>query len=165
MIDKHVNDCIDASSVNNRGEGFSKTTSKIVDMTQSKEPISSKKSNMFSVLMSGHRENQAWKEATVAEDRSFRPTKANGGRRKAPFYKVEQERQAIGCLLIPNSYEGNARNAYRCRCFSLWQDPRSNSIFFKSCSFGPLYESIISLAKWPYLLLKQVQRLSERLKR
>ncbi|KAH8075871.1 DRMBL-domain-containing protein [Cristinia sonorae] len=38
--------------------------------------------------MSSHKENEAWKEATVAEDRNFRPNKANGGRRKAPFYKV-----------------------------------------------------------------------------
>ncbi|EIN09596.1 DRMBL-domain-containing protein [Punctularia strigosozonata HHB-11173 SS5] len=42
------------------------------------------------MLMSSHKENEAWKEATIAEDRNFRPTKANGGRRKAPFYKVMQ---------------------------------------------------------------------------
>ena len=36
--------------------------------------------------MTSHKENEAWKEATVAEDRNFRPTKSN--RRKAPFYKV-----------------------------------------------------------------------------
>lgn len=47
-------------------------------------------SGVFSVLMNSHKENEAWKEATVAEDRNFRPTKANGGRRKAPFYKVMQ---------------------------------------------------------------------------
>ena len=45
---------------------------------------------VFSKLMNSHKENEAWKEATVAEDRNFRPTKANGGRRKAPFYKVLQ---------------------------------------------------------------------------
>ncbi|KAI5834154.1 DRMBL-domain-containing protein [Schizophyllum commune Tattone D] len=38
--------------------------------------------------MSSLKENDAWKEATVAEDRTFRPTKTN--RRKAPFYKVLQ---------------------------------------------------------------------------
>lgn len=48
------------------------------------------KSNAFSVLMSSHKENEAWKEADVAEDPRIRPTKANGGRRKAPFYKVMQ---------------------------------------------------------------------------
>jgi DNA cross-link repair 1A protein len=36
--------------------------------------------------MSSHKENEAWKEATTAEDPSFKPTKNN--RRKAPFYKV-----------------------------------------------------------------------------
>ncbi len=46
--------------------------------------------NIFSTLMSSHKENEAWKEASVVEDRNFRPTKANGGRRKAPFYKVLQ---------------------------------------------------------------------------
>ena len=40
--------------------------------------------------MSSHKENNAWKEAETVEDRSFRATKANGGRRKAPFYKVLQ---------------------------------------------------------------------------
>ena len=47
-------------------------------------------SNAFSILMSSHKENNAWKEAETAEDRNFRATKANGGRRKAPFYKVLQ---------------------------------------------------------------------------
>ncbi|KAH9930298.1 DNA repair metallo-beta-lactamase-domain-containing protein [Fomitopsis serialis] len=48
------------------------------------------KAGVFSVLMTSHKENEAWKEASVAEDRNFRPTKGNGGRRKAPFYKVMQ---------------------------------------------------------------------------
>lgn len=40
--------------------------------------------------MTSHDEKAAWKEAESAEDRSrtFRPTKENTGRRKAPFYKV-----------------------------------------------------------------------------
>ncbi|VDB99877.1 unnamed protein product [Peniophora sp. CBMAI 1063] len=42
--------------------------------------------NVFNVLMSSHNENEAWKEAQVAEDRTFRATKSS--RRKAPFYKV-----------------------------------------------------------------------------
>ena len=46
--------------------------------------------NAFSVLMSSHKENNAWKETETVEDRNFRATKANGGRRKAPFYKVLQ---------------------------------------------------------------------------
>lgn len=49
-----------------------------------------KSCNAFSILMSSHKENNAWKEAENVEDRSFRATKANGGRRKAPFYKVLQ---------------------------------------------------------------------------
>ena len=47
-------------------------------------------SNAFSVLMTSHSTKQAWIEADSHEDRSFKPTKANGGRRKAPFYKVLQ---------------------------------------------------------------------------
>lgn len=47
-------------------------------------------SDAFSVLMSSLKENEVWKEAGEAEDKSFRPSKANGGRRKAPFYKVMQ---------------------------------------------------------------------------
>jgi hypothetical protein len=46
--------------------------------------------NAYSILMSSNKENDAWKEAETVEDRGFRPTKANGGRRKAPFYKVLQ---------------------------------------------------------------------------
>ncbi|PIL24631.1 hypothetical protein GSI_12515 [Ganoderma sinense ZZ0214-1] len=47
-------------------------------------------SGIFATLMTSHKENEAWKEASAVEDRDFRPTKANGGRRKAPFYKVMQ---------------------------------------------------------------------------
>ncbi|KLO08694.1 DRMBL-domain-containing protein [Schizopora paradoxa] len=40
--------------------------------------------------MSSHDEKAAWEEAQQAEDRNVKPTKANGGRRNAPFYKVLQ---------------------------------------------------------------------------
>ncbi|KAF9563917.1 DRMBL-domain-containing protein [Agrocybe pediades] len=40
--------------------------------------------------MTSFKEKEVWKEATVADDRSFRPMKSNGGRRHAPFYKVLQ---------------------------------------------------------------------------
>ena len=40
--------------------------------------------------MTSHKENEEWKEATIVEDRNFRPHKGNEGRRKAPFYKVLQ---------------------------------------------------------------------------
>ncbi|KAJ3536521.1 hypothetical protein NMY22_g6007 [Coprinellus aureogranulatus] len=53
-----------------------------------KEPYDLKPTNAFSMIMSGFKDDLAWKEADVAEDRSFRPTKSN--RRKAPFYKVLQ---------------------------------------------------------------------------
>lgn len=58
------------------------------DTKKDKGKVKAGNSNAFSVLMTSHKENEAWKEATVAEDRNFRPTKGNGGRRKAPFYKV-----------------------------------------------------------------------------
>ncbi|KAJ3771112.1 DNA cross-link repair protein pso2/snm1 [Lentinula raphanica] len=48
-------------------------------------------SDLYSVLMSSHKENEAWKEAEGSDlDRGFRLSKSNGGRRKAPFYKVLQ---------------------------------------------------------------------------
>jgi DNA cross-link repair 1A protein len=40
--------------------------------------------------MASCKENEAWKEADLTEDRNFRPTRAPGSRRKAPFYKVLQ---------------------------------------------------------------------------
>jgi hypothetical protein len=43
------------------------------------------KPTAFSMLMTSHAENEAWKEASVAEDQSVK-----GGRRKAPFHKVLQ---------------------------------------------------------------------------
>ncbi|KAJ8462893.1 hypothetical protein ONZ45_g17772 [Pleurotus djamor] len=45
-------------------------------------------SNAFSVIMSSNKDKEAWNEATRAEDPHFRASKENGGRRKAPFYKV-----------------------------------------------------------------------------
>ena len=39
--------------------------------------------------MFSNKENEAWKEASVVEDRTIRPNK-NGDRRKAPFYKILQ---------------------------------------------------------------------------
>jgi len=46
--------------------------------------------NAFSVLMSSFKENEVWREASVAERKTSFPQKSNGGRRKAPFYKVLQ---------------------------------------------------------------------------
>ncbi|KAG6853890.1 hypothetical protein C0991_000355 [Blastosporella zonata] len=107
---RHVNDCLDA------GGGFASSSSKCngdsdvqtlhrlsslvlpespgpvpsVSTEGAKAKTSSSSGNVFSVLMSSHKENEAWKEATVAENRDFRPNKSNGGRRKAPFFKVLQ---------------------------------------------------------------------------
>ncbi|KAJ4474558.1 DNA repair metallo-beta-lactamase-domain-containing protein [Lentinula lateritia] len=58
--------------------------------TPSNPQCRSTNSDLYSVLLSSRKENEAWKEAAVAEDRGFRPSKSNGGRRKAPFYKVLQ---------------------------------------------------------------------------
>lgn len=46
--------------------------------------------NAFSVLMSSFKENEVWREASMAEHKTSFPQKSNGGRRKAPFYKVLQ---------------------------------------------------------------------------
>ena len=46
--------------------------------------------NAFSVLMSSFKENEVWREASVVERKTSFPQKSNGGRRKAPFYKVLQ---------------------------------------------------------------------------
>ena len=46
--------------------------------------------NAFSVLMSSFKENEVWREASVAEHKTSFPLKSNGGRREAPFYKVLQ---------------------------------------------------------------------------
>jgi DNA cross-link repair 1A protein len=64
---------------------------KLVDNTSSNEesyPESPTKnsSGVFSVLITSQKENEAWKEAAVAENHNFRPTKTNDGRRQAPFY-------------------------------------------------------------------------------
>ncbi|KAI0923464.1 hypothetical protein AcW1_006418 [Taiwanofungus camphoratus] len=116
-IHQHVNDCID-SGVHPNSSDIKSLISQPSATSSSKalRPLSSlqtphahstppppikkednlssrgcgNNSSVFSLLMSSHKENEAWKEATVAEDRNFRPTKGNGGRRKAPFYKVMQ---------------------------------------------------------------------------
>jgi hypothetical protein len=57
-----------------------------------KRPNNGKSSsgNAFSVLMSSFKENEVWREASMAERKTSLPQKSNGGRRKAPFYKVLQ---------------------------------------------------------------------------
>ncbi|KAH9479471.1 DNA cross-link repair protein pso2/snm1 [Psilocybe cubensis] len=49
------------------------------------------RNNAFSFLMSSLKENEIWKEATIAKDRYYQRTQSvKGGRQKAPFYKVLQ---------------------------------------------------------------------------
>ncbi|TFY72280.1 hypothetical protein EVG20_g712 [Dentipellis fragilis] len=81
-IQDHMNKCADAST------SPSKLDRNPSSCSNSSATHSPSKTSAFSVLMSSHQENEAWKEASLAEDRNFRPTKGNGGRRKAPFYKV-----------------------------------------------------------------------------
>ncbi|KAH9024591.1 DNA repair metallo-beta-lactamase-domain-containing protein [Lactarius hengduanensis] len=89
-IQSHINDCCDSSSHSAPEPGplvSPHNPSTAPPQSKCEEPADC---NAFSVLMSSRKENEAWKEADMAGDRSFRPTKANGGRRKAPFYKVMQ---------------------------------------------------------------------------
>lgn len=102
-IQDHINLCIDASSNSNPQPSKELGTSD-TSVGRALRPLSALNSphnarsrgetvppgptSAFSVLMSSHKENEAWKEASVTEDRNFKPTKNN--RRKAPFYKVMQ---------------------------------------------------------------------------
>jgi DNA cross-link repair 1A protein len=63
---------------------------KSVPCGPSTSKLDDRSADLYAVLMASHKENEAWKEADLAEDRSFRPTRAHGSRRKAPFYKVLQ---------------------------------------------------------------------------
>lgn len=86
----HVNTCLDSTATSSSAITF--TTS---DLDVPCEPSTSKledvpSTDLYSILMASHKENEAWKEADLAEGRSFRPTRAPGSRRKAPFYKVLQ---------------------------------------------------------------------------
>ena len=76
---------------------ISNTSKKLTSMQASAESVltcekraTGSGSNAFSILMTSFKENEVWKEATVADDRNFRPMKSNGNRRHAPFYKVLQ---------------------------------------------------------------------------
>ncbi|KAG6821224.1 hypothetical protein H0H93_004046 [Arthromyces matolae] len=107
---RHVNDCLDAQEDSSKETpgATSAVPSEVKPLhpLSSFEPPSIRRSslqscdrnikpersngNIFSVLMSSHKENEAWKEASVSERPDFRPTKNNGGRRMAPFYKILQ---------------------------------------------------------------------------
>ena len=109
-IQAHVNQCVDAIPPTPPRKrppinlpSSTASSSKVLKPLSALQPFSTpprdvkselkdvaRSPGVFSMLMSSHKENEAWKEAAMAEDRNFRPTKANGGRRKAPFYKVMQ---------------------------------------------------------------------------
>jgi hypothetical protein len=129
--DKHVNDCIDASASEQcKSEP---DTEAATPAFQSTEKPRSTISNLFNVLMSGHKETQAWREAASVENKSFRPTKANGGRRKAPFYKVTNIFAAF--LHTDWVYRADyAGHANRGGCFSIWQDPWRYSLSLEPCA-------------------------------
>ena len=77
----------------------------------------------FSVLMSSHKENNAWKEASEAENQKF-----IRGRRPAPFYKAGMPRYRGVSSPFMIAFTGHARHAYRCGCVPLWWDPWRYSV-------------------------------------
>lgn len=102
--------------------------------------------------MSGHGENEAWKEAAEAEDRNFRPTKGQP-RRKAPFYKVSITLNYAHEPYL-NSMAGYARHADRCGCIQIREDTGCHFILALACSFRSLYKSQLELEERTDLLLE-----------
>ncbi|KAI9638791.1 DNA repair metallo-beta-lactamase-domain-containing protein [Dioszegia hungarica] len=92
--EKHINSCLDTSSKSN---SKSKPTSRPISSFNAftprpsaspsppPDPKAGAGPNAFSVLMSGHKEREQWKDAEI--DLSRNGTRI-AGRRKAPFYKV-----------------------------------------------------------------------------
>jgi hypothetical protein len=109
----------------------------------------------FSILMSSRKENNAWKEAEAAEDRGFRPTKATGGRRKAPFYKVLEGMpiavDAFRYGAIPGVTSYFLTYAYP---FTIYALTALMCIFVQARTFRPLHKSVINLAGRSNLLLR-----------
>jgi DNA cross-link repair 1A protein len=69
---------------------YGRNNKSLTDIAKTPPKSNGDSSNAFSVLMSSHKEYEARKEVTIVEDRNSRPNKGDGGRRKAPFYKVLQ---------------------------------------------------------------------------
>lgn len=94
-VQNHINGCLDLSSTRVPRPQTSRPPSPlkrshIQDPTSTSRHGSKSNRDAFSVLMSSHQDNEARNEEPAVEDRTFRPTKNNSGRRKAPFHKVLQ---------------------------------------------------------------------------
>nr|XP_019043488.1 DNA cross-link repair 1A protein [Kwoniella bestiolae CBS 10118]OCF22418.1 DNA cross-link repair 1A protein [Kwoniella bestiolae CBS 10118] len=90
LAQHHINSCLDSSSSSpkssKKARPISSYASFSTEPSPSPEPEQSTKGpNAFSVLMSGHKEKDQWKDA---EADLKRDGKRFVGRRKAPFYKV-----------------------------------------------------------------------------
>ena len=113
--------------------------------------------------MFSRKANDAWEEAETADERTFRPRKANGGRRKAPFYKIMQgmpiavDAFCYGVVLGLTSYflTYSLISLNSGMLMSRETDP---AFFFQACTFRPLYEPFVDLAGGSDSLLQQVPR-------
>ena len=98
--------------------------------------------------MTSRKENEAWKEATVAEQVQ---RKGGGGRRKAPFYKVLQ-----GMPIAVDAFKYGAIpgiTAYFLTSVPFRYDQHT-LIYAQSRAFGPLYKFILNMGQRTYLLLR-----------
>lgn len=89
-MEDHINRCLDATTTPLSDLKPPNYTNAVNPRLCSSGSSSKANGNAFNLLMSSNKESDAWKEASIVEDRNFRQTKENGGRRKAPFYKVMQ---------------------------------------------------------------------------
>ncbi|KAG8984662.1 hypothetical protein FRB93_006392 [Tulasnella sp. JGI-2019a] len=98
---RHVNKCLDSSDSKSapsstiKASGMSKPLGPLSSFQhRHTTPFARQPPNAFSLLMSSRKENEAWKAAEVdlAKHDSVvgKARRAEGGRRKAPFYKVMQ---------------------------------------------------------------------------
>lgn len=113
-------------------------------------------SNAFSVLMSSHKENEAWREASVVEDRNFHPSKSNGGRRKAPFYKVLQGMpiavDAFRYGTIPSVTAYFLTHAHSDHYTNLSSNWKSGPIYCSECTANLIIHMLAVDRKWVHPL-------------
>lgn len=169
-VEDHVNMCIDNLSTSplssipaaSRSEVPSSATqtpyaSPLNNNTQA--PSTSVGNNAFSVLMSSHKDDEAWKEAAIAEDRNSKPNKGNGGRRKAPFYKVLQGMPIAVDAFRYGSIPG-VTAYFLTSVISSSYPLKLLRPYMQACTFGSLHQSRFKLEEWPHLLLACVLRFS-----